>query len=106
MTSIYSDGTYLSRNPDWHVQDSDWKAKHIFAMMSRHGLKPATICSVEPPIAGVSLVVYEARSAISPCDQFRTPSHVSDVGVGDAVLHAESVLSRCLDRQGQSYGLV
>ena len=46
MESIYSDGTYLRNNPDWHVDDSPWKAKHIAAMLERHGIVPQTVCEI------------------------------------------------------------
>ena len=43
MESIYTDGTYLTNNPDWHVDDSAWKAAHVATMLERHGIKPATV---------------------------------------------------------------
>jgi cyclopropane fatty-acyl-phospholipid synthase-like methyltransferase len=45
-TTIYSDGTYLRNNPDWHVQDSAWKANHVATMLERHGIAPATVCEI------------------------------------------------------------
>jgi len=30
--TIYDDGTYLSTNPDWHSQDSDWKAQQLMSL--------------------------------------------------------------------------
>jgi len=32
-TDIYNDGTYASRNPLWHSQDSLWKAGHLYALL-------------------------------------------------------------------------
>ena len=29
ITSRYGDGDYLSKNEDWHVADSPWKAKML-----------------------------------------------------------------------------
>ena len=46
MESIYADGTYLRNNPDWHVDDSPWKARHIAAMLERHGIVPQTVCEI------------------------------------------------------------
>jgi hypothetical protein len=46
MESIYADGTYLRNNPDWHADDSAWKAKHIARMLDRHGIVPATVCEI------------------------------------------------------------
>lgn len=31
---IYNDGTYAARHPDWHAEDSDWKAGHLFSLLS------------------------------------------------------------------------
>jgi cyclopropane fatty-acyl-phospholipid synthase-like methyltransferase len=45
-STIYSDGTYLRNNPDWHADDSAWKANHIAAMLARHGIAPAALCEI------------------------------------------------------------
>lgn len=42
----YLDGEYFEHNPTWHVEDSPWKAEHVFTMISRHSLAPETICEV------------------------------------------------------------
>jgi SAM-dependent methyltransferase len=46
MESIYTDGTYLRNNPDWHVDDSPWKAKHVATMLERHGIVPQSVCEI------------------------------------------------------------
>ena len=46
METIYTDGTYLQNNPDWHVDDSPWKANHIATMFQRHGIEPRTVCEI------------------------------------------------------------
>jgi hypothetical protein len=43
-STIYTDGTYLRNNPDWHSDDSPWKAAHVARMLERHGIAPATVC--------------------------------------------------------------
>jgi cyclopropane fatty-acyl-phospholipid synthase-like methyltransferase len=45
-TTIYNDGTYLRNNPDWHADDSAWKADHIAAMLARHGVVASTVCEI------------------------------------------------------------
>jgi hypothetical protein len=42
----YTGGEYLEKNPDWHVQDSPWKATQIAQLMQRNQLIPETICEV------------------------------------------------------------
>jgi SAM-dependent methyltransferase len=47
VASIYTDGTYLRQNPNWHQDDSAWKAGHIQALLARNGItEPGSICEV------------------------------------------------------------
>lgn len=43
---IYMSGTYLEKNPGWHVEKSPWKARQILKMLRQNHLTPATICEV------------------------------------------------------------
>lgn len=45
-TTIYSDGTYFRNNPDWHADDSAWKARHIADILERNDVSPASVCEV------------------------------------------------------------
>ena len=42
----YTDGTYLQKNPTWHVEHSAWKAQHILRLLRRNDLRPKTIAEV------------------------------------------------------------
>jgi len=42
--NIYTDGEYLRMNPDWHVEESPWKAEQIIRMLRQNNLHPRTIC--------------------------------------------------------------
>ena len=42
----YETGKYLEKVPDWHVEDSRWKAAKVYDMLARHSLAPDTICDV------------------------------------------------------------
>lgn len=46
METIYSDGTYLNKNPTWHEEDSSWKAGQIFRILKNNNVKLSTICEV------------------------------------------------------------
>ena len=46
-STIYSDGTYLRNNPDWHADDSAWKANHIATLLARHGIVPTALATLE-----------------------------------------------------------
>src|ERR1700756_5333022 len=45
-TGIYTDGTYLEKNPLWHSDESPFKAAQILRMLEKHRLKPKTIAEV------------------------------------------------------------
>lgn len=46
MDKIYTDGTYLSNNPTWDIEDSPWKAKQILKILANNSITPNTICEV------------------------------------------------------------
>ncbi|MEZ0231140.1 MAG: class I SAM-dependent methyltransferase [Planctomycetota bacterium] len=43
---IYTRGGYLETHPDWHAEDSPWKARQILKLFERNGLSPKTIVEV------------------------------------------------------------
>ncbi|MCC7338462.1 MAG: methyltransferase [Pirellulaceae bacterium] len=51
--SIYSDGTYLSNNPSWHLEDSPFKAKYIYEILSRASIRPTTLVEVGCGVGGI-----------------------------------------------------
>jgi SAM-dependent methyltransferase len=62
----YKDGTYLEKNPGWHVEESAWKAQQIGRMLKRHNLKPETICDIG---CGVGEVLKEVQARVDDrCD--------------------------------------
>lgn len=47
MTSyIYTDGSYLEKNPTWDVEDAPWKARQVRTMLERNNLEPLTVCEI------------------------------------------------------------
>jgi hypothetical protein len=44
--TIYEDGTYLSKNPTWHEEDSEWKAKQIGKILRKNNINPSTVCEI------------------------------------------------------------
>lgn len=61
--TIYSDGTYLRNNPDWHADDSAWKASHIARMLELHGIKPQSVCEVG---CGSGEILVQLASKLAP----------------------------------------
>jgi predicted TPR repeat methyltransferase len=45
-STIYLDGEYLAKNPQWHVEESPWKANQVLHMLRQNHLNPKTICDV------------------------------------------------------------
>ncbi len=65
--SIYTDGTYLNKNPTWHTEDSAWKARQILRMLQRNNISPRTICEVG---CGAGEVLRQLQGNMDPSCEF------------------------------------
>jgi cyclopropane fatty-acyl-phospholipid synthase-like methyltransferase len=65
QSTIYTDGTYLRNNPEWHADDSAWKARHIASILRRHAIDPANVaeigCGAGEVLRTLSLEFRDAR---------------------------------------------
>ena len=52
-SSIYQDGAYLKNNPDWHSEDSPWKAKKILSILEKNNIHPKSVCEVGCGAGGI-----------------------------------------------------
>lgn len=43
---IYADGEYLRNNPNWHVEDSAWKASKIVAILDKNAIRPQQVVEI------------------------------------------------------------
>ena len=46
MPNIYNTGEYLEKHPNWHVEDSPFKAKNVIKMINKIEDKVSSICEV------------------------------------------------------------
>ena len=46
LQNFYTQGEYLQKNPDWHVESSPWKTEGIIKMMVRNNISPKTVCEI------------------------------------------------------------
>ena len=44
--SMYTNGEYLAEHPNWHQEDSAWKAEQIRRMIKKHGIAAQTIAEI------------------------------------------------------------
>jgi SAM-dependent methyltransferase len=44
--TIYQTGEYFAKHPTYHVEDSAWKAEHIFRLIRKNNLQPRTVCEI------------------------------------------------------------
>jgi SAM-dependent methyltransferase len=44
--NMYESGDYLNNNPTWHSEDSPWKAKHIYNIISKNQIKYSKIAEI------------------------------------------------------------
>jgi len=43
---IYRDGQYLTKNPTWHAEDSQWKARQIEKILHKNGIVPRSVAEI------------------------------------------------------------
>jgi methyltransferase family protein len=44
--SVYTSGEYAEKHPNWHAEDSNWKARQVLRLLDRNHLRCKTICEV------------------------------------------------------------
>jgi SAM-dependent methyltransferase len=44
--AMYNDGAYLSKNPSWHTENSEWKASKIQRILERNNISPEEVCEI------------------------------------------------------------
>ncbi len=57
--SMYVDGGYLEKNPEWHADESPFKVTQILRMVQKNNLKPKTICEVGCGVGEVLKLLQE-----------------------------------------------
>jgi SAM-dependent methyltransferase len=67
LQTLYTSGSYLEKNPSWHVEESPWKAAQVLRMLARHQLHPRTIGEVG---CGVGEVLKQLQEQMEDTCQF------------------------------------
>ncbi len=66
--NLYLDGKYLLKNPQWHVEESPWKAKQVLRMLRQNDLAPKSICDVG---CGAGEVLSQLQKSLDRACVFR-----------------------------------
>jgi hypothetical protein len=53
MPDLYSSGEYAARNPQWHQEHSQWKAKQVRRMLEKHSIRPTRLAEVGCGAGGI-----------------------------------------------------
>ena len=66
--NLYLDGEYLLKNPQWHVEESPWKAQQVLRMLRQNHLAPKSICDVG---CGAGEVLSQLQNSLDRACVFR-----------------------------------
>ena len=61
--NVFVSGEYLQKIPQWHTEDSAWKAKGVLQMIERNHLSPRTVCDIG---CGAGEVLRQLQSQMDP----------------------------------------
>jgi 2-polyprenyl-3-methyl-5-hydroxy-6-metoxy-1,4-benzoquinol methylase len=67
LQEIYTSGLYLKNHPEWHVEESPWKAQQILRMLERQNLKPQMVCEVG---CGAGEILRQLQAQMDPQSSF------------------------------------
>lgn len=60
---LYKDGSYLEKNPTWHIEESPFKVKYILQLLRRNSLNIQSVCEVG---CGVGEVLRLLQQGLPP----------------------------------------
>ena len=64
---FYTAGDYLRHNPNWHVEDSAWKAQQIVSMLEQHQIAPRTVAEIG---CGAGQILVELKQQLAAGCEF------------------------------------
>ncbi len=65
--TIYNDGQYAALNENWHIEDSEWKARQALKMLRRNNISARTYCEVG---CGAGEILVQLAAALPAEAQF------------------------------------
>jgi SAM-dependent methyltransferase len=77
--NIYTDGSYLAKNPSWHSEDSFWKAGEIYKMIKRNNLRPASVADIGSGAGQVLVCLSKLDPQIAEWKGFDISSQAIDM---------------------------
>jgi ubiquinone/menaquinone biosynthesis C-methylase UbiE len=88
---IYTEtnGEYLKNNPNWHVEDSPWKANHIKKILDKNSLNPHSIAEIGCGAGEILNQLY----ATSPNTTYFTGFDISSDAIAKAKSRSKERLS-------------
>src|SRR3974390_258656 len=64
---VYKDGSYLEKNPTWHVEESPFKVKYILRLLNKNCLELHSVCEAG---CGVGEVLRLLQQQMPPDTDF------------------------------------
>jgi SAM-dependent methyltransferase len=77
--NIYTDGSYLAKNPSWHSEDSFWKAEEIDKMIKRNNLAPTSVADIGSGTGQVLVYIANLNPEIAELKGFDISPQVTEI---------------------------
>lgn len=77
--NIYTDGSYLAKNPSWHSEDSFWKAEEIDKMIKRNNLAPTSVADIGSGTGQVLVYIAKLNPEIAELKGFDISPQATEI---------------------------
>jgi SAM-dependent methyltransferase len=103
---VYTDGSYLQRNPTWHVEEAPFKVKYILQLLRRNTLTIRSVCEAG---CGVGEVLRLLQLEMPPDTEFTgfdISPQAHELSLPRANAHLRFKLADLAQQRGLSFDLL
>jgi SAM-dependent methyltransferase len=103
---LYTDGSYLEKNPTWHVEESPFKVKYISQLLRRNPLDIRSVCEAG---CGVGEVLRLLQLELPPETEFTgfdISPHAHELSMSKENAHLHFRLADITREQGLNFDLL
>jgi SAM-dependent methyltransferase len=105
-SDAYKDGTYLRKNPTWHVEESPFKVKYILRLLHQNSLEIHSVCEAGCGVGEVLRLLQLEMPADTDLTGFDISPQAHELSKPRANAHLRFKLADVTQQSGLSFDLL